>query len=219
MDHRKQAYFTPKSIASKAGEMQRFLAGLHRQQPHFVPERSALLALDLQAYFLDETSHAFVPSGPAILPGINALIRAYVRRGLPVFLTRHMNTPTDAGPMASWWRDLITAENPLSRFDVRLDLSAGVEIRKTRYDAFFDTPLESLLNEREIHQVVIGGLMTHLCCETTARSAFMRGFEVFFLVDGTATYTEDFHRASLLNLAHGFATPILVAEILEALGD
>jgi isochorismate hydrolase len=94
-----------------------------------------------------------------------------------------------------------------------------MEIRKTRYDAFFDTPLESLLNEEEIHQVVIGGLMTHLCCETTARSAFMRGFEVFFLVDGTATYTEDFHRASLLNLAHGFATPILVAEILEALGD
>jgi isochorismate hydrolase len=42
---------------------------------------------------------------------------------------------------------------------------------------------------------------------------------VFFLVDGTATYTEDLHRASLLNLAHGFATPILVAEILEALGD
>jgi len=65
--------------------------------------------------------------------------------------------------------------------------------------------------------VVICGVMTHLCCETTARSAFMRGFEVFFTVDGTATYTEAFHRASLLNLSHGFAVPVLVENILEKL--
>jgi isochorismate hydrolase len=59
--------------------------------------------------------------------------------------------------------------------------------------------------------------MTHLCCETTARSAFMRGLQVFIAVDGTATYSEAFHRASLLNLSHGFALPVLVDEILERL--
>jgi isochorismate hydrolase len=58
--------------------------------------------------------------------------------------------------------------------------------------------------------------MTHLCCETTARSAFIHGFEVFFTIDGTATYTEAHHRATLLNLANGFATPVLVAELLAA---
>jgi isochorismate hydrolase len=59
--------------------------------------------------------------------------------------------------------------------------------------------------------------MAHLCCETTARSAFTRGFEVFFLVDGTASYNRDFHQASLLNLAHGFATLLLTGEALAAL--
>jgi isochorismate hydrolase len=61
--------------------------------------------------------------------------------------------------------------------------------------------------------------MTHLCCETTARSAFMRGFEVFFTIDGTATYNEEHHWAALLNLAHGFATPVLVDEVVSAFGE
>ena len=60
---------------------------------------------------------------------------------------------------------------------------------------------------------MIAGVLTHLCCETTARSAFVRGFKVFFTVDGTATYYEDFHRATLLNLSHGFAVPVLVDDI------
>jgi len=59
--------------------------------------------------------------------------------------------------------------------------------------------------------------MTHLCCESSARSAFMRGFEVLFTIDGTATYREDFHRAAILNLAHGFAHPVLTGEIIKGL--
>ncbi|MCS7010611.1 MAG: cysteine hydrolase, partial [Anaerolineales bacterium] len=170
-------------------------------------------------YFLTPSSHAFIPSAPAVLPGLNRLIRAYSQRGLPVFLSRHLNTPENAGLMASWWRELITPANPLSELDPRLEREGSIELQKTRYDAFFDTPLETLLRERGVEQVVIGGVMTHLCCETTARSAFMRGFQVFFLVDGTATYTEAFHRASLLTLTHGFAVPVLVGDILEALED
>ncbi|PIV27689.1 MAG: isochorismatase, partial [Anaerolineae bacterium CG03_land_8_20_14_0_80_58_20] len=50
-------------------------------------------------------------------------------------------------------------------------------------------------------------------CETTARSAFVRGFEVFFCADGTATYTKELHRSTLLNLSHGVAIPTVCAEI------
>jgi isochorismate hydrolase len=59
--------------------------------------------------------------------------------------------------------------------------------------------------------------MAHLCCETTARSAFVRGFEVFFVVDATATYNRQFHQSTLINLAHGFAIPVLTQEVLDAL--
>ena len=94
-----------------------------------------------------------------------------------------------------------------------IDVSTGTLIQKSQYDAFYQTDLEKLLREKDVSQVIICGVMTHLCCETTARSAFMRGFEVFFPVDGTATYNLEFHRASLMNLAHGFAKIVLMKEL------
>ena len=175
----------------------------------------------MQSYFLDSSSHAYVPSAAAIMHGIQELIQAYAARGLCVVFTQHVNSGRDAGLMASWWRELITAAHPLSAIVPDLDVSAGAVVRKSQYDAFYRTPLEKMLRRQAATQLVICGVLTHLCCETTARSAFMRGFEVLFPIDGTATYTEDFHRASLLNLSHGFATPVFLKDLLAEvrLGD
>jgi isochorismate hydrolase len=214
----KEAYFTPDSIANKSLDMKRSLAEVNRKQSVlFSPGDSALLVLDMQSYFLNEVSHAFIPSAPAILSRVNSLITAFAGQDLPVVFTRHLNTSKDAGSMATWWWEIITRDNPLSEVDPRIENKKGISLEKTRYDAFFNSPLEELIKEKNVRQVVISGVMTHLCCETTARSAFMRGFEVFFTIDGTATYNEAFHRASLLNLAHGFATPVLVQDILTSL--
>ena len=215
----KERYFSPESIAAKAQEfIQKVLPYRNRQSPAFSPSNSALLVLDMQDYFLDETSHAFVPSSRAILPNIKALIEAYSAAGLPVVFTRHANTADEAGVMARWWRDLLTENNPLGAISSELDVSAGVVILKSQYDAFHNTHLEEHLREKGVTQVVVCGVMTHLCCETTARAAFTRGFEVYFAVDGTATYNETFHLASLTNLSHGFAVPVLCGEILAELG-
>ena len=119
--------------------------------------------------------------------------------------------------MDAWWHDLIDPEDSMSRITGSLDQSAGWILEKNQYDAFYETELGDWLVDRGVKQLVIGGVMTHLCCETTARSAFMRGFAVFFTVDGTATYNRAFHEGTLLSLSHGFATPVLVGEVLETL--
>jgi len=62
--------------------------------------------------------------------------------------------------------------------------------------------------------VVITGVMTHLCCESTARDAFMRDLEVFFVIDATATDQEDLHMGSLRALADGFAIMVTTKEVL-----
>jgi isochorismate hydrolase len=214
----KQLYFTPRTIREKSGELlNRARLARPRQKLNFVPQRSALLVLDMQRYFLEADSHAYVPSAPAIVAGIKDLAAQYSRSGLPIIFTRHINTGQNAAMMGRWWRELITADNPLSAITAGLDTSAGTLLSKTQYDAFYRTGLADLLRSKSVTQVVICGLMTHLCCETTARSAFVHGFEVFFTVDGTATYNIDFHRATLTNLTHGFAEPVLVAEILAQL--
>jgi len=210
----KSVYFTSKQIEQQARSM---LNGLGIRKRPIVWEAPALLVLDLQEYFLSPDSHAFVPSAPAILPGILDLINAFRRASCPVIFTRHLNTPEDAGMMAVWWRDLLTRGHPHAGLVEALAAKAETVIEKSQYDAFHQTGLEELLQSTGVTDVVITGVMTHLCCETTARSAFMRGYRVWFAADGTASYNPDFHLAALRNLSHGFSVPVLVSELLEAL--
>jgi isochorismate hydrolase len=213
----KETYFTPQDIHLHASQMRSQAEALaHRRGLPFTPAHSALLVLDMQEYFLDPASHAFIPSAAAILPGIRALVRAYRNRRLPVIFTRHVNTLQDAGMMSVWWRERIAPDNPLSRITSNLEVGDSPLILKSQYDAFLYTDLEDRLRQGGVSRVLISGVMAHLCCETTARSAFGRDFEVFYLVDGTATYNQGFHQASLLNLAHGFASLLLTSEALAA---
>ena len=179
----------------------------------FLPEQSALLICDMQRYFLDERSHAFIPSALPIIPKIKILADAFDKLNLPIICTRHLNSQEDAGLMAQWWDNLLTEKDDLSEITPALNLPDSIIIKKTQYDGFYRTPLEDVLRKRGISQLIITGVMSHLCCETTARSAFVRGFNVFFPIDGTATYNEDFHLAALLNLSHGFAVPVLMEEL------
>ena len=214
----KKSYFSRRTIDSLAGK---WLAqfGEEGQITHslFNPEEAALVVLDMQRYFLDPLSHAFVPGSEEILRRIEALSTAFLEKNRPVILTRHINTPENAGIMASWWNDLIQSESPMSRITSELPQDRSHIVIKSRYDAFFQTDLESFLHRHKVRQVVITGVLTHLCCETTARSAFMRDFRVFFPVDGSATYNEHFHQATLRNLSHGFAHLTQIRTLFQSL--
>jgi len=216
----KEAYYTPDNIIDVADDLLQCVASLRGHRTSLkMPRQSALLVLDMQEYFLDPASHAFVPSGRSIIPGIQKLVTAYSQMNMPVIFTKHINTHQDAGMMSSWWSELIVETDPLSELSGQLKMTNASVIKKCQYDAFFNTDLEEMLVSKSVTHVVICGVMTHLCCETTARSAFMRGFDVWFAVDGTATYNKDFQRATLRNLSHGFATPVLVDEVLTALHE
>ena len=214
----KESYFTIENIRARAEEMQSECRSIRswEGQPLRM-QNSALLVLDMQGYFCAANSHAYVPSVKAVLPGVARLVETFHLQGLPIIFTRHLNTAKNAGRMASWWHAMLQPDDSLSKIVSKLDTSTGLVIEKAQYDAFHNTRLEEILRAKQIDQVVIAGVMTHLCCETTARSAFVRGFNVLFLLDGCATYNLAFHRASLLNLAHGFARPVRVDEILTAL--
>lgn len=79
--------------------------------------------------------------------------------------------------------------------------------------------LEEILRERGTTRIVITGVVTHLRCETTARSTLVRGFEVTPPVDATVPYCGGHHLATFLNLALGFAAVGFVDDLLEATGE
>lgn len=183
------------------------------QRTKIQPQSCALLVIDMQRLFLDGK---MVPSAPAIIPQVNRLIQAFRRRNRPIIFTRHVNQPADSGMMQEWWGDLISLDDPRSLLDKRIDAATAV-ITKSQYDAFHDTNLEEILRRDGVTQVVICGVVTHLCCETTARSAFCRGFSVVFPPDATASYNRSLHQASLLTLCHGFVYPMPVDDIVAGL--
>ncbi len=210
----KERYFEQTSIDTVSQTiLSELRSKVNIHELEFIPDRSALIVLDMQKYFLDDDSHAFIPSAEAIVPRIVGLIEMFKKIGQPVITTRHLNSIDDSGMMSVWWRDLIQKDDPLSELITEIDELSATTIIKAQYDAFLGTDLEKTLRDSGTDQVVVTGVMTHLCCETTARSAFMRGFAVFIPIDGTATYNIDFHRATMLNLSHGFAVPTLVNEI------
>lgn len=214
----KEAYFTKENIKEKANEMLADLEKFRRRHKlDFSYDGVALLVLDMQDYFLLSRSHAYIPSSDAIIDNINNLIKLFKSHNKPVILTKHIDS--DRGIMLDWWRGKIDGNNLLSNISDKV-ISDGCDIiDKSRYDAFMDTDLNNILQKHGITQIVIVGVMTHLCCETTARVAFMNDYSVLFTIDGTATQNEQFHKASLLNLSHGFATPVLCDEIIDLIGE
>ena len=204
----KTQYFTAANINAKTDRMFKDLkqrVELHTDKLNI--DKSALLILDMQRFFFDAKSHAFMPSASAIIRPILKLSDLYIRNNRPIILTRHINTSENAKMMDYWWRDILTEESPFSELIPEIADIRNVTkiIQKAQYDAFHETDLNNALTELNIEQLVIVGVITHLCCETTARSAFVHGYNVFFPIDGTATYNADIHQSTLINLAHGFA--------------
>ncbi len=214
----KEQYFTSENSLEVSNAILREVHTVTRRRDlDLLLSETALLVLDMQHYFFDESSHAFIPSMQGIVGNIKILENLFSDSHRPIILTRHINTPDDAGIMKTWWKGMIERDNISSRLIEEIKVPDSIIIDKTKYDAFIDTDLEGILRKNNIKNLIICGVMTHLCCETTARSGFMHGFNVFFTVDGTATYNKKFHSSTILNLSHGFAIPVLIPEVIEYL--
>ncbi len=215
-------YINTENVKKKTDEWMQELFPLRNRHKGFIfePKFSALLVIDMQRYFLEVDAGAYVPVGKFVLSQIKPLVDLYYRMGLPVIFTRygvHKEAPDDI--MNRWWGSVLTDDDPESIITDELNTERGDVILKPGYSAFFKTELDKLLRDKGIKQVVITGVMTHLCCETTAREAFQRGYEVYFVIDATGTYEEEIHTASLFNLSHGFAVPVTTEEILSIMDN
>jgi isochorismate hydrolase len=104
----KEIYFSLDSLDSLAeGWMKAYSRASKTAAQPFVMDRSALLILDMQRYFLEQESHACVPAAVDLIPRINLLASRFRSANRPVIATRHLNTEENAGMMASWWAELL----------------------------------------------------------------------------------------------------------------
>lgn len=214
-----ECYVSPASMPEKA---RRWMADLGRFKVRGAPlraEKSGLLVVDLLDYFLDRASPAYLPQSRAAVAGAVRLLDAFRAAGRPVIFIRHAHRDParDGGLMAAWWALVCRDGRPESRLAAALTARPEeLVLRKTRYSAFSNPRLERALRAAGVEDVVLCGLATNLCVESTARAAFDRGFRTFVAADATVAHDEQLHLGALRSLAQGFSRVETVGALAAA---
>ena len=175
-------------------------------------KHAALLVIDMQNFF-----HRIIQT---VLENILEVIQSCRQGNIPIIFTQHGHTDpaSDGGLLEEWWGQMIMDGTNDWKFIPEIIIEPkDIVLPKKRYNAFFETDLDTILRSRGIKDLIISGVMTNLCCETTARDAFMRDYRVFFLIDGTATGRSALHLATLKNLGFGFAYLLTCEELIQML--
>ena len=184
----------------------------------FDPARTALVCIDFQRDFVEpggfgETLGNDVSTLRSAIAPTERVLAAARQLGLTVIHTREGHRPdlTDLFPAK---RDRgaptlrIGDEGPMGRILIRgsrghdiipeLYPTAGeVVLDKPGKGAFYATDLETILRARSVTHLILTGVTTEVCVQTTAREANDRGFDCLVLADCTGSYFPQFHHAAL----------------------
>lgn len=162
------------------------------------PAKTALLVIDMQNTWLKAGSSMETPGSRALVPKLNKLIQACREKGISVIFTRHAHRSdgSDMGLFAEFVPD-VAAKTALIEGTPDVEIyreldyrQSDIVVTKQAYSAFYGTNLDLILRTKGIDTVIISGIVTWGCCESTARDARHRNYKVIFLSDGTATYDQ-----------------------------
>ena len=200
-------------------------------------DSTALVVVDMTNDFLEPGVPQECAAGREIIPRLAELIDVCRRAGVVVLYTSHMHRAdgSDMGRMAESFTHLVDSDRrPITLIegtrgvevvDALAPAPSEIVIRKSRYSAFYNTDLETVLHTKGITTLIVGGVATNICCESTARDAMFRDYRVIFLSDGNAALDipdlgwgpishAEVQRVVLSTLAAGFCEVASVSDVI-----
>ncbi len=99
----------------------------------------------------------------------------------------------------SWGADFYAGVRPLPE---------EIIVRKHRYNAFIDTDLDLILRSKGIRTLIMSGVATNVCVETTAKEGFMKDYYIVFLKDCAATTSEELHNNTLQSISSHYGVVV-----------
>ncbi len=184
----------------------------------FGPDHVALVCIDMQRDFclpggFAESLGNDLSNVQACIPVIAKLQEAFRDAALPVIHTKECHKPDlsdlpvakqnrgnpelkigDAGPMG---RILIDGEEGSDFIEENAPVEGELVISKPGKDAFYSTEFRDYLQVRNISHLIITGVTTEVCVQTTMRVANDRGYDCLLVEDGTDSYFPEFKEVTL----------------------
>jgi len=178
----------------------------------------ALIIIDMQKDFVEEGGFGSslgndVTPLQKIIPSLEKLLHTFRALGLPVIHTREAHKPDlsdcppakrlrgdckikigDAGPMG---RLLIDGEAGNNIVEALKPIDGEYDIAKPGKGAFYNTPLTEILEQQGITHLIVAGVTTEVCVQTTMREANDRGYECLLVEDCTESYFKEFKQATI----------------------
>ena len=191
------------------------------------PQWAALLVVDVQNDFVSSKGSAAqrgddVSAAQAMVPRLIRLIDEARRVSLPVVYIKTTHSEWTDTP--SW----IYRKSQQSALDTCREGTWGAEfyegisplpseriVIKHRYSAFINRDLNTVLKAKGIESVLVTGVATNVCVETTARDAYMFDYYVTMVEDGAAAYDPKLHESTLENIRRHFGLVATSKEIIE----
>ncbi|WP_395361215.1 cysteine hydrolase family protein [Streptomyces sp. YH02] len=189
-----------------------------------ITENAALVVVDVQKGFEEEFWGK--RNNPAAEKNIAALIDLWQETGRPVVFVRHdsvegSRSPLRVGHEGNSFKDFVEERRGKGRGPELL-------VTKSVNSAFYGEPsLDGWLSGQEIAQIVIVGIQTNMCNETTARMGGNLGYEVVFPLDAMHTFdlegpfgwsrsADELTRATAVSLhGGGFAKVVTTEEVVK----
>jgi ureidoacrylate peracid hydrolase len=189
---------------------------------------TALIVVDMQNAFchedgsLSKTGLDWTAHNRAIGPVVR-LVDAAHACGMPVFFTRYVVNEdySDAGlfpelfPALAELRGMVTGTWDAEIVDELTPQGGDRVIDKPRQSAFYRTDLEEQLRELGVDSVIVCGVVTNMCVESTVRDAYCRDIRVVIPSDATASVAREMHEGALRTFVYGFG-PVVTVDELEA---
>ncbi len=213
---------------------------LHRCQPG----RTALVVIDMQHGFLDPGAALEVPQGREIVPNVRRLVEACRQKRVPVVFTEFVyatsvpclrgdpfgpeHLPAEEGKPTGFGYPssncLIAPEfgrgpNSAETVPELAPRSDELVVRGYTYDKFYGTPLDLALRSQDIRYLMITGVVTDICVNTTLMSAANRDYRVTAVTDGVATLWPEIQQACFDIWKRKFARLRTTAELIKELNS
>ncbi|AIT79465.1 cysteine hydrolase family protein [Novosphingobium pentaromativorans] len=194
------------------------------------PASTALVVVDIQNDFAAAeglVGRFGVDLDPieAVIDRIEAMIAAARKVGVTIAFMRVVTRPeTDSTALKTLMarrgsgggEAICRAGQPGADYYRLFPESGDIEIEKLLFDSFHGTDLDDQLKARKIDTVVMTGITTECCVDSTARGAFHRGYNVFVVSDACAAYEPGLHTGSLLALQKNLALLTTAQDVMEA---